>query len=154
MTGGLNIHFILIIPQITPGGLKASPGKALNRKVGLGNASLKICSGSTLSSAAVFTCNFLFVFNSKIASCCGLLGCWAEGASECAAITRLTCRSTDCTSSHQRHKSAPPRGRGARGARILPEATFIAAAEKSLGAQGSGANALMDYGGFGQTLCC
>lgn len=58
MTGGLNIHFILIIPQITLGGLKASPGKTRNRKVGLGSASLKIRSGSTLSSAAVFLFNF------------------------------------------------------------------------------------------------
>lgn len=86
----------------------------------------------------------------EIDSCCDLLGCWAEGASECGAITSLT----DCTSSHQRHKSAPLRGRGVPGARILSEATFIAAGEKSLGAQGSEANALMDYGGFGRTLCC
>lgn len=55
MTGGLNIHFILIIPQITPDGLKASPGKTLNHKVGLGSASPKIGPGSTLlSSTAVF----------------------------------------------------------------------------------------------------
>lgn len=27
MTGGWNIHFILIIPQITPSNLKASPSK-------------------------------------------------------------------------------------------------------------------------------
>lgn len=68
MTGGLNIHFILIIPQITPGSLKASPGKSLNRKVGLGGASLKICSGSTLSSTAVFIFNFfLNVLNSRVA---------------------------------------------------------------------------------------
>lgn len=45
MTGGSNIHFILIIPQITPSNLKASPGKISlskiplsyqNHKVGLG----------------------------------------------------------------------------------------------------------------------
>ena len=37
MAGGSNIHFILIIPQITPSNLKAAPGKiSLNHKVGLG----------------------------------------------------------------------------------------------------------------------
>ena len=58
--------FILIIPQITAGRLKASACKTLNRKVGLGSASLKIRPGSTLSSAAVFICNFFQnVFSTK-----------------------------------------------------------------------------------------